>query len=116
MSITAVNGVYFGQGPVAGGSTILAFGGSSTQELAYIGTATPVLDGTLTAAVVNFIDGTNALPFTPSAVLCARSGGNAATTTGINGVSAINNIAFTVNFSAAGSAGNLLGTVYMVFK
>jgi hypothetical protein len=116
MSITAINGTYFGQGPVAGGSTILAFGGSSNQELAYIGTASPVLDGTLTAAVVNFIDGTNALSFTPSAVLCARSGGNAATTTGINSVSAINNIAFTVNFSAAGSAGNLLGLVFMVFK
>ena len=116
MSIPALNATYFGQGPVAGGSTILAFGGSSVQELAYIGTASPVLDGTLTAAVINFIDGTNALSFTPTAVLCTRSGGNAATTTGVNSVSAINNVAFTVNFSAAGSANNILGLVFMVFK
>lgn len=78
MAITAQNISYQGRGPVAGGSTILAFGGSSTQELSYIGTVSFVGDGATTTAVFNYVDGTNLIGFVPTAVVAVRTGGTAA--------------------------------------
>ena len=113
MSIPAQNVSYLGQGPVAGGSQILAFGGQSVSELSYIGTATFVLDGSASAATLNYTDGVNVLPWVPSAVLIQRIGGNAANTitcyanvatTNVAGTLVSNNA--TVNFSATGSNTN----------
>lgn len=101
MSVNAVNLSYFGSAPVAGGSGIVAFGGSSMLELSYIGLANCVGDNSATAFFINFLDGTNALPWTPSAVIAFRSGGNATNTITALSTNAISNTQCTVNFSAA---------------
>lgn len=101
MSVNPANLAYFGAAPVAGGSTVLAFGGSSMQELAYIGTAACIGDNSATAFFINFVDGTNALGFTPTAVVAFRSGGNATNTVAVLSTNAISNTQCTVNFSAA---------------
>ena len=102
MSIPAQNVSYLTSAPVAAGSGILAFGGSSIVELSYIGTATFVLDSSAVAGVLNFIDGSNALPWTPSACFVQRIGGNAANTVTCY-ANVANNVAATVNFSGADS-------------
>ena len=106
MAITAQNATYQGQGPVAGGSTTLAFGGSSVQELSYIGSATFTGDGATTTATLNYIDGTNALGFVPSMIIGARVGGAATAT--ISVVSIVDNAdggkTATVQFSSAPNA------------
>jgi len=116
MAITAVNATWQGAPPVAGGSTTLALGGTSCQELAYIGTGTSVLDGSLTSFVVNFLDGTNTLSFIPSAVMVTRTGGNVAATVAVSGASTINNAAFTCSTTGAGSNGNTISYVFFVLK
>lgn len=116
MTISAVNATWQGAAPVAGGSTTLGLGGTSCQELAYIGTGTSVLDGSLTSAVVNFLDGTNTLSFTPSAVLVTRTGGNATATVAVSGASTINNVGFTVSFTAADSNGKTIQYVFFALK
>lgn len=102
MSVNPSNVAYISSAaPVPGGSGILAFGGSSNQELSYIGTAACIGDNSATAFFVQFIDGTNALPFTPTAVVAFRSGGNATNTVSVLSTNAISNTQCTVNFSAA---------------
>ena len=116
MSVNAANVAFFGQGPVASGSTILAFGGSSNLELSYIGTAACIGDASSTSFFVNFIDGTNALAWTPSAVLAFRSGGNATNTIYVQSTNAISNTQCTVNFSAAPGSNATATILVMVFK
>lgn len=113
MSISATT-TYSGQAPVAGGSATLAFGGSSMLEVAYIGKIDFVLDGSATSATINWIDGTNVLPFTPVAVMQSRNGGNA-TVTVVNIVS-ITNATATVNFSGAGSNTQTLTLAFQILK
>lgn len=116
MAITAANATYEGQGPSASGQVLVQGGlpGSVSQTL--IGFATLILDGTLTTAVVNFIDGTATLPFTPSAVLAFNGGaGTAGATNAVLTVSAITTTGFTLNFSA-GSNAQTLKIVFIVFK
>lgn len=116
MSIPAINASWQGAAPVAGGSTILALGGSSNQELCYIGTATHAGDNSTTAAVINYFDGTNTLSFTPSAIIVGRTGGNAAATQTVASVSTINNVGFTVNYTAAPGTGLTITTVFFALK
>lgn len=78
MAITAQNLSYFGQGPVAGGSTVLGGNFSGQQNFTYVAKATLTGDGSTTTANVNWLDGTNVLSFTPTAVQVIRYGGNAA--------------------------------------
>jgi hypothetical protein len=54
----------------------LAFGGTDNDTLAYRGTVTFTLDGSTTAATINWIDGTKALGFTPSGVRISVIGGD----------------------------------------
>ena len=117
MSIPAQNASYLGSAPVAGGSTTLAFGGRSMAELAYIGTATFTLDGSLFAGALNYLDGTNALGFTPSGVLATRIGGNAANTVQVYQVDDNGDgISANVRFAAAGSSGNTVKIAFVVLK
>lgn len=117
MAITAQNVSYLTSAPVAGGSTILAFGGKSNQELSYIGTVTFTGDGSATSATINYIDGTNTLGFTPSACLVQRVGGNAANSivsyaadNADNGATAI------VTFSAAPGNNTLIKYAVFILK
>lgn len=116
MAVNPSNAVYFGQGPVAGGSGILAFGGSSMQELSYIGTATFTGDGAATSFFLQWIDGTNALPFTPTGVIAFRTGGNTTATQSVVSVNAISNTQCTVNFSAAPGNGNTALVAFIALK
>lgn len=117
MAITAQNASYRGQGPVGGGSTILAFGGSSMQELAYIGTATFTGDGATSTATLNYIDGTNTLSFTPTAVLAQRIGGTAAATITCYATdNADSGKTATVTFSAAPANGATYIVAFFVLK
>ena len=118
MAITAQNLAYQGAAPVAGGSTTLAFGGSSMAELSYIGTATFTGDGSLTAATLNYLDGTNTLSFTPSAALGFRIGGTATSTISLVSVvdAADGGKTATVNFSAAPANAATVKIAVMVLK
>ena len=111
MSINAVNITYTTSAPVAGGSTILAFGGSSLLEFSYVGTATVTGDGSTTSATINLIDGTNVLPWVPTGLILQRTGGNAANSI-VSYVSSVTNAAATVTFSAA--PGNNASVNYLV--
>lgn len=116
MSIAAQNLTYFGQGPVATGSTILAFGGSSVQELCYQGTVTFTGDNTTTSAVINYTNGTaNGLGFTPSAVAVTRVGGNAANSIVMYAADNADNTAV-VTFSAAPGTNATVKLLVQIYK
>jgi hypothetical protein len=77
MTIAAANVAYLQQGPVSSGQQ-LAPSMLEMLELSFLGTVTITGDaGASTTSVLNYIDGTNTLNFTPRAVLCFRTGGNA---------------------------------------
>ena len=116
MAITATNVTYISAAAPSAGSTTLAFGGQSVQELSYIGTSTITGDGSTTSAVVNFIDGSNNLAFTPTAVLAFRIGGNTTATQAVAAVNTINAQGFTVQFSAAPGSSNTAQLVYLILK
>jgi len=82
MAITTVNATYLPSGPTAT-LQILAAGPGSSQEIAYIGIATFTGDAASSSATLNYIDGTAALSFTPSAILACRVGGAATATIGV---------------------------------
>jgi hypothetical protein len=61
--------------PVLGRSGTFIKGPGDAQEPAWQGTVTFTGDGSTTSATINWIDGTKAIPFTPSAVEAVRVGG-----------------------------------------
>jgi hypothetical protein len=117
MSITTVDAVYTGQGVPLYSGQIIATGGTDQVELAYKGIATLTLDGSSTTAVVNLIDGTATLPFTPSGVLLNVSGGTqqAATPISVEVVS-ITNTVINLKLSAAGSSANTVVVTFLILK
>jgi len=112
MANTCTNPVYKPSGPTAD-AQILAFGPGSSQEIAYIGTATITADNSASTCTVNYIDGTAALPFTPSAIICQRTGGTATATVSI--VSAADAGNSNKTFTVQGSATLPAGTISIVF-
>ena len=48
---------------------VIAFGPGDVQEPAFVGTNSVIGDGSATTVTVNWIDGTQTIPFTPKAVL-----------------------------------------------
>jgi hypothetical protein len=116
MAIPAVAATYLNAGPSFTGQ-ILAASASLQQELAYIGTATFVLDGTLTTATLNFIDGTQALPYTPSAVAAMVVGGTQPAAAFVSvSTGSITTTGCTVRFSAAGTNANTVQIAFFVLK
>jgi hypothetical protein len=116
MANTVTNPVYIPSGPTAD-KQILATGPGSSQELAYIGTATVTGDSTGSTVTVNYIDGTAALSFTPSAILCVRTGGTSTATVAVaSAVDAANsNKTFTLQATATIGTGTFF-IVFLVFK
>ena len=120
---TATNATYLSGGPT-GTLQQLARGGTSDLELAYIGYASWIGNGSAVTATLNYIDGTAALPFTPSAILGFHSGNNsggnaaeAAATAVTSIVDAANaNKTATVTFSAAPANNASVGVVFMIFR
>lgn len=81
-----------------------AWGPGDVQQPFAVGTVTFTGDGATTAAVVNWIDGTQTLAFIPSAVFVFISGGNdvAGVLRAAGGtVSSLTATSFTVNYSTA---------------
>lgn len=116
MAVAAQNATYLTQGPAATGQ-IIANNEKSSTELALVGTATFTLDGATTSATLNFIDGTQTLPFTPSAVLATVVGGNQGATAVVTVTTdTITNTGCTVRFSAAGTAAKTLQIAFIVLK
>ena len=117
MAIPAQNGVYLNQGPTAS-NQVLAANGLSALETAYLGTATFVLDGSLTSATLNFIDGTKTLSFTPTAVSAQVIGGtqNAASPIGVTSVIVTDNTKAVVYFSGAGTNANTVKILFSIVK
>ena len=119
MAITAASVTYLGTGPTAT-LQILAdseMRGPEAQKL--YGYATFVGDAQAsTSATLNYIDGTAALAFTPTAFLFSRCGGTStATIVPTNLVDAANSAkTATVTFSAALGAGNTLTFAVVILK
>ena len=130
MAIPAQNLTYLTQGPSATGQEFAA-SPTGMLEVALIGTATFVLDGALTSATLNFIDGTSTVlfgpPITSGGVLVPFPNNASAVTVQVIGgtqpaaayISAsadtITTTGCTVRFSIAGTNTNtvkLLVTVY----
>ena len=93
---------------------VLSFGGTSNLDFALFGKFNLILDGSATTAVVNFIDGTETLQFTPTRLLCFKVGGDAAEYP--VGASAIDNQKFTVTLNAAGSGAETIDVCVLIAR
>lgn len=100
-------------------------GPGDAQEPFVVGTVTFTGDGATTAAVVNWIDGTNTIPFTPACVLVflTNGGNDTAGILKVEGnatapprVSAIGTTTFTVNYSTAIANAATSKLLIMAFK
>lgn len=119
MAINAVNMTSI----VSGGPNMSTAGGyvlgpGDLQEPAFVGQALFTGDGAATTTTLNFIDGTNAIPFTPTGVRISKVGGND-TNNGIpvyNSSTALNNIAVGIVFSAAPASGKTVLILAELYK
>lgn len=104
MSISAANMSSIVSGAASiGVAGQYAFGPGDVQEPAFVGQSLVTGDGANTAVTINFIDGTNAIPFVPTGCRLSKIGGND-TNNGIpvyNSSTALNNVAVGAIFSAA---------------
>lgn len=105
-------------GPNMGVAGQYAMSPGDAQEPAFRGQSTVTGDGTNTAIAVNFIDGTNAIPFVPTGVAITKIGGND-TNNGVpllNTSTALNNVGVSVVFSAAPASGKTALLLLELFK
>ncbi len=103
--------------PAIGGAGQYVKGPGDAQEPAIVGYFTVSGDSAATQATLNWIDGTVALPFTPTAVLATRSGGTAAATVYVQSVTAIGTQSCTVTISGTlGGTTQTLGVICQIFK
>lgn len=101
MAIPAANAVYVsGNAPTVSGEVKA---GLNELDIVLVGQATLVLDGTLTAGDVNFIDGTKTISPTPTKVFACRIGGTGLATIGVVSCNTITNAKFALQLSAAGT-------------
>ena len=105
----------------------VVFGPGDVQEPAFVATYTFIGDGTVTTVPVNWIDGTQTIPFTPKAVLAfgipALSGTADATgvlrAEGSNAtprVTAISNTSASVVYSTSVASGSTASILLVVYK
>jgi hypothetical protein len=117
MAVPSVNAVSL-VGPNLGVAGGYAQGPGDAQEPAWVGIGTFTGDGAVVFSNLNFIDGTNAIPFTPTGVRVSRIGGND-TANGVpllNTSAALNNIAVTVNWTAAVASGKTSVILLELYK
>ena len=116
MSISTQSAAYITTGPAKTGQVLVA-GQLSLLELAYIGTATFTGDGSTTTATLNYIDGTQALNWTPTAIFAARVGGND-TAAGLPYIvdAGNSNKTATVTFTTAPASGKTQTVAFMIMK
>jgi len=111
--------------PVPGGTMV--FGPGDVQEPAFVGTYTFIGDGTITTVPVNWIDGTQTIPYTPKAVLVfgipALSGSaDVAGVLRVEGsnaaprVTALSNTSFSAVYSTSVASGSTASFLFVVYK
>jgi len=101
-AVSAVSG-----GPALSTAGTYVQGPGDVQTPAYLAIGTFTGDGSVVFSNLNFIDGTNAIPFTPSYIRVSRVGGND-TGNGVpilNTSAALNNVACTINWTVAPASG-----------
>lgn len=132
MAIPAQSLVLTGSSGIpVGPGTVMAIGGSDHQELAYKGIVTFVLDGALTTATLNFVDGTQGLFFAssavapgaavtfvaPSAVVATVVGGTQPAAAYITAVADLpTTTGCTIRFSVAGTNTNTVKLLIQVYR
>lgn len=84
-------------------------------EPGFVGQATFTGDGSIATSNANFIDGTNAINFTPTGVRVTKIGGND-TANGVPLVSSFNNIAVVINWTAAIASGKTQLVLLELYK
>jgi|SRR5581483_3466853 len=117
MSITVGTTAYSGTGPTKAGQVITQK--PYSQEWAYLGYCPITLDGSATTATINFVDGTVALPFTPTNVLVGLSS-PAGSTNSTDGIAVqANNITttgFDIKLTGTGTNTKVLNVVFLAIK
>jgi len=101
MAIAAANAVYVGGNAPTVTGEVKA--GLNELDVVLVGQATLILDGTLTAGDVNFIDGTKVVSPVPTKVFACRIGGTGLATIGVVSCTAITGAKFALQLSAAGT-------------
>lgn len=107
MAITTGTATYLGQGPTKTGQILARTLGSPDARM-LVGTASVTGDASSSTFDVNFVDGTEDIGFTPSAILCNRIGGAATATISVVSAVPVNGVKFTVNTSAAVNAATFI--------
>lgn len=105
-------------GPAMGPAGGFVQGPGDASSPAFVGQATFTGDGSVVTANINFIDGTAAIPFVPSAVRISKVGGND-TNNGVpllNTSVALNNIAASVVWSTAVASGKTCVILAELYK
>lgn len=115
MAITSANAVYTGAGPASTGQIVAQAGIAGDASRVLFGIATVTGDAASSTFDVNFLDGTAVLPFTPSGVLCVRTGGAATNTISVLAVESITTTKFSCRTSAAVNAATFI-VAFMVIK
>lgn len=104
-------------GPNMGTAGGFVSGPGDAQEPAFVGVAS-YTSAAATSDTINFIDGTNAIPFVPQAVRVSKVGGND-TNNGIpvlNTSTALNNVGVSIVWSAAPVSGKTVSVLVELFK
>lgn len=94
-------------GPAMSTAGSYVFGPGDVLEPGFVGQSTVTGDGANTTIAVNFIDGTNAIPFTPTGVRVSKIGGNDTQNTlpVLNTNTALNNIGVSLVWATAPASG-----------
>jgi hypothetical protein len=116
MAIPAVNPTYSGANAPTKTAEVMVTGPGDGQQTVYRGFGTATLDGSLTAFDVNWVDGTQTIPFTPTGVIVFRNGGTAAATISVLSATITSSTKMNLTISAAGSNGNTLAFSFIVLK
>lgn len=115
MTITAGSAVFSGNGPASTGQIVAQAGLAGDASRVLYGTATVTGDGASSTFTVNYVDGIVTLPFTPSGVICVRTGGAATSTISVVGVASITNTGFVVTTSANVNAATFI-VAFVILK
>jgi hypothetical protein len=115
LAITSVL-AYSGNGPSADGQILADSTLSGNFARTLVGKVTLTLDGAATTATINYIDGSAALGFAPSALFWSKIGGTESTGAVVKIVDAGDGKTAVATLSAAGTNANTLIYSLMICK
>lgn len=116
MTIAAANIVYSGTGPSFTGQVLASRTDAGNAARVLFGKVTHTGDAASSTAVINYIDGTQALGFVPSAILASRSGGAATGTIAVVSVvdGANAGVSATITWSANVNAATIITSLVLI--